>query len=972
MDQKKNTWSFYSVFLLLFCFFTSVSVFAQQKDVKGIVLDVNGEAVIGASVVAVGNSNIGVITDLDGNFHLRVPEGTKRLRFSYIGMRASEVDIPTNGVMKVILQDESIALKEVVAIGYGTARKKDLTGSVTNLSTRNFNKGVVTSVNQMIAGQVAGLVVTKPGGDPTSGETIRLRGTTSLLGGNSPLIVIDGVPGASMNIISPEDVESISVLKDASAAAIYGARSANGVIIITTKKGREGKASISYNGYFSIENIANNLNMLSAEEWRQYVKENNLTATDYGGDTEWHKEIFRTGYSQSHNLSLIGGSKACKYRAGITFLDQKGIMLNNDLQRFNANFSLEQKALNDKLTVNLSLNGTFEKWHDVPDGNIYTYAYNLNPTMPVFDESGDYMEEDGMLNYNPIAVLNQVISDKGRNFLQGRVAIDYKILPYLSFNVNGSLSKNNFLWGYYASKESRTGKTSGGIAKRSTSEDNQSLFESSLVFDKTLYNNHKLNAVLGYSFQEFFNEGFNAQNRDFVTDLFQYNNLGAGNNLLPSDVSSSKESNRLISMFGRLNYSYNSRYLMTATIRRDGSSKFGVNNRWGIFPSVSVAWRISEEHFMRKISFLEDLKLRMSYGITGNQEIPNYKTIATYGTGGYYFSNGNFYTQYTPNQNANPNLKWEQTSQFNIGLDFSLWNGQLRGCIEYYNKYTKNLLYDYPVPTPPYQYATMIANVGEVSNKGLEISLNTILMKNRNFQWEMGVNFARNLNVLETLSNDQFQRDVVYTGARTITGLEETSQILKPGLPIGTFYGAKYIGKDDNGIFQYEDISGDGKFVYADDRTDIGCAQPDFTLNMNHSFQYKQFSCSFLLRGVFGNDVLNGTSLYLSDVNRLPGGNILDVGLNKAKQKMVYSSYYIEDGSFVRLDNIQLAYNVKLGKKSLIDNLKINLTANNLFVITKYSGIDPEVAQDGLVFGIDARNYYPKTRSFSLGLHIDF
>lgn len=974
MNLKKNTWSYYSKFMavsvaLLLC---TIMVFAQQKDVKGTVLDTNGETVIGASVVVVGAPNVGTVTDLDGNFQLKVPVESKRLRFSYIGMRASEFNIPSNGVMKVMLQDESITLKEVVAVGYGTVRKKDLTGSVTNLSDKNFNKGVVTSVDQMVSGQVAGLVITKPGGDPTTGATMRLRGTTSLLGGNGPLVVIDGVPGASMNIISPEDVESISVLKDASAAAIYGARSANGIIIITTKKGREGAASISYNGYFSLENIANNLDMLSAEQWRSYVKENNLTATDYGGNTEWHKEIFRTGYSQSHNLSLTGGSKTSKYRAGITFLDQKGIILNNDLQRFNANFSLEQKALDDKLTVNLSLNGTFEKWHDVPDGNVYTYAYNLNPTMPIYDEDGNYKEENGMLNYNPVAILNQLVSDKSRNYLQGRLAADYKIFPFLSIGLNGSMSRNDFLWGYYAPSTSRPAEAAKGIAKRETSEDNQLLFEGNLTFDKTFAEKHKVNVVVGYSFQEFFNEGFSAQNRDFVTDLFTYNNLSAGNNLLPGDIASQKNSNRLISFYGRANYSYDSKYMLTATLRRDGSSKFGVNNRWGYFPSVSAAWRISQEKFMSSLNFIEDLKLRVSYGVTGNQDIPNYKTLAMYGTGGYYYSNGQFYTQYSPNQNANPNLKWEQTSQFNVGLDFHLWNGLLRGSIEYYNKYTKNLLYDYPVPTPPYQYGTMIANVGEVSNKGFEITLETTPVRTKNFQWDMSVNVARNKNMLETLSNDEFQRDIVYTGARTITGLEETSQVLKPGSPIGTFYGAKYIGKDENGIFQYADISKDGKYVYADDRTEIGCAQPDFTANMSHSFQYKNFFCSFLLRGVFGNDVLNGTALYLNDANRLPGSNILDSGLKIVKQPLVYSSYYIEDGSFVRLENIQLGYNFKLRPGSPVKNLKLTATANNLFIITKYSGIDPEVSQDGLVFGIDARNYYPKTRSFSLGLNVTF
>lgn len=800
---------------------------------------------------------------------------------------------------------------------------------------------------------------------------MRLRGTTSLLGGNAPLVVIDGVPGASMNIVAPQDIESISVLKDASAAAIYGARSANGVIIITTKKGKEGRAAISYDGYFGVEQIANNLDMLSADEWRQYVKENNLDAVDYGGNTAWHKEIFRTGYSQNHNLSLTGGSKETHYRASVNFLDQKGIVLKNDLQRINSSFSLEQTALNNKLTVRMNANTTLEKWHDIPDKTVYTYSYNLNPTIPIYDEDGGYKEVLGHAYYNPIAVLNQLTSEKKRNYFQGRVQADYKIIPSLTASINGSLSRDNYLDGFYAPRASKPGEAEKGRAKRSTSENTSDLLEANLTYDET-FGRHKVNAIVGYSYQDFSKESFSAQNRNFATDLFSYHNLGAGNKLQPDDVMSNKEANRLISFYGRATYSFHNKYTATATVRRDGSSRFGKNNRWGIFPSGSLAWRLSEETFMDNLSFVDDLKLRVSYGITGNQDIPNYRTMALYGTYGYYFSNGEFFTQYAPSQNPNPDLKWEQTAQLNIGLDYYLWGGKLRGSIEYYNKQTSNLLYDYPVPSPPYQFGSMIANVGKVSNKGVEIVIESTPIRNKNFTWDISFNFSKNKNRVESLSNDEFQREEVYTGAASISGLQETSQILKAGFPLGTFFGAKYIGQDENGIFQYADISDDGKFVYADDRTDIGCAQPDFTLNLTNSFAYKNFTLSFLLRGVFGNDVLNGSALYLNDINRMPGNNVLTSALGIAKQKLVYSSYYIEDGSFVRLDNLQLGYNFTLGEKSKVKKLRLYLTGNNLFVITKYKGIDPEVPQDGIVFGIDAQNYYPKTRSFTAGVNISF
>lgn len=955
----------------------SATMFAQTKEIRGTVTNVQGEPVAGAGVMVAELTNIGTVTDADGNFQFSLNESqaqqSKNLTVTCLGMKTLTVAIPlSGGPLSIVMENDSEFIEELVVIGYGTVRQKDLTGSVVNVSENNFNKGVVTSVTDMIAGQVAGLVVTKAGGDPTSGATMRLRGTTSLLGGNGPLVVIDGVPDASINLVSPDDVESVSVLKDASAAAIYGARSANGVIIITTKKGHEGKLSASYNGYFGVETVANNLDLLSADEWRAYVAENNITeAIDYGSSTEWHKEMLRLGTSQSHGISLTGGTKNTQYRAGLTYLNQEAIVMTNNLQRLNANFSLNQKAMKDRLNIQMSLMATYEDWKDMSfDGNLWSYAYNLNPTMPVYNEDGSWFQPYGYLQYNPISELSQVSMDKSRNYSHGRLALDYKFLPWLSAGVSGSLSRNSFISGYYTPKTAETGRASSGIANRTTNVNNMALLEANVTADKTFANAHHLNVILGYSWQKYISEDFAAGNSNFSTDAFTYNNLYAGMDLQPSDVSSSKSSSKLISFYGRANYDYKSRYLVTATLRRDGSSKFGKNNRWGLFPSMSVAWRISSEEFMRQAEWIDDLKIRASYGVTGNQDIGNYKTMAIYGASGFYYDSGDFYSQYAPTQNANPDLKWEQTAQLDLGIDFSFFNSRLRGAVEFYDKHTSNLLYNYPVPVPPYQYGTMMANVGEVSNRGVEFSVSGTPVMTKDFRWDAGINFAHNRNVLLTLSNEEFSRDKIYTGAWTITGLAETTQILESGKPLGTFYGAKYIGTDEDGIFQYEDVNGDGKYVYADDRTYIGCAQPDFTMNLTSRFSYRNFFLSFLLRGVFGNDVLNGTALYLSDIARLPGENVLDIALNKAPQSMVYSSYYIEDGSFLRMDNLQLGYDFKFKETSMVKGLRLTASANNLFIITKYSGIDPEVGQSGIVFGIDARNYYPKTRSFTIGLNI--
>lgn len=958
--------------------FITTIAFAQTINIKGTVTGSDDKPVIAASVMVKGLRNVGAITDAEGHYSLSLTQeqlaAGKSLEFACLGMKTVIVNLPKQSkTINVVLEDDAATLQDIVVIGYGAVRKKDLTGSVVNITEKQFNKGVVTSATDMIAGQVAGLVVTKAGGDPTTGATMRLRGTTSLLGGNGPLVVIDGVPGSSLNLVSPEDIASISVLKDASAAAIYGARSANGVIIITTKKGEEGKARVSYNGYYAVEKAARLLDMMTAKDWRKYVADNNIEAAiDYGADTDWQKTVMRLGSSQSHGVSLTGGTRQSQYRASLTYLNQEGVVKENDIQRLNADVNFVQRAIDDKLTVNFSLLANYEDYKDVAYlGDLWTYVYNLNPTMPVYNEDKTYFQPYLLGNYNPLSELEQVAMDKSRQYTQGRVAVDYKIMPWLSAGVSGSMSRNNFITGYYTPSTAESGRATHGLGNRTTDYSNMSLLEANLTFAHE-WGKHNVNAILGYSWQKYTDEGFNATNRDFITDLFTYNNLNAGNEILDTDIGSYKSSSKLISFYGRVNYDYAGRYLFTATLRRDGSSKFGANNRWGYFPSGSAAWRISSEEFMSGASsWLDDLKLRVSYGITGNQDIGNYKTMAIYGPWGYYYKDGEFRPQYAPTQNANPDLRWEKTAQFDVGLDYSFFNGRLRGTIEYYNKRTTDLLYDYTVPVPPHQYDSMLANVGETSNTGVEVTIGGTPVIAGDFRWDLNFNFAHNRNVLVSMSNEKFSRDKVYLGEYSITGIAETTMILEAGQPLGTFYGAKCVGVDEDGILLYEDVNGDGKFVYADDRTYIGCAQPDFTANLQSSFSYKNWYMSFLLRGVFGNDVVNGTSLVLGDITRAPGENVLRSALDRAPQSLIYSSYFIEDGSFVRLDNIQIGYDFKF-RSSLVKNLRLSLTANNLFILTKYTGIDPEVSQSGLVFGIDARNYYPKTRSVALGLNVTF
>lgn len=970
--------------ILLFVLCLSIGSFAlsthaqtqQGRTVKGVVSSNLGDVLPGATITVTG-TNTATMTDTDGQFSIQVPAGKNQLTISLIGTKSQTLAIGSNNELKVILEDTTINLEEIVAVGYGTMQKKDLSGSITNISEKDFNKGVVSSPEQLIKGQISGLVITQPGGDPTQEATMRLRGSTSLMGGNAPLVVIDGVPGASMNTIAAQDIESMSVLKDASAAAIYGARSANGVIIITTKKGKAGKSTISYNGYFGVENRSKHLDLLSASEWRQWVKDNppapgENAPKDYGASTDWQKEILQTGYSQNHNLSLTGGTTTSNYRASINYLDQKGVVLTSEMQRLNANIAFVQKALDDKLTITMNANGTIQDYVKVPE-LVFAMVAEVSPTMPVYKDDGDYYEIPGYLNYNPLAMLRQRESDNKLVQFQGRMQVDYNFLDMFTASVSGSSRRSNVLSGLYNPRASREGEDKKGVAIRETTTRYSNLFESTLTFDKTFDKIHKVNIIAGYSYQDFVSEYFKAQNHGFITDVFGYNNLAAGEDYkVDNGVASNKSKNKLISFYTRANYSLAGKYIATATIRRDGSTKFGKNHKWGTFPSASIAWRITEEDFMKSLSFADDLKLRVSYGITGNEGIDSYTSMFLYHKDGNYWDDGKFNGAYVPKQNANPDLKWEQTAQFDFGLDYYLFKGKLRGSIDYYVKTTSDLLYNYPVPVPPYQYGIMMANVGKVENKGIEISAETTIIDRKDLKWNLGINFAKNKNVLKEFSNDKFHLDYALLGRWSLNGLEEPPIILKPGTPIGTFSGAKYTGKDDKGIFQYEDVDKSGKFDFETDRTEIGCAQPDFTLNMTNSFEYKNFSLSFMFRGVFGNDIINSTKLYLDNVKRLNTANALNSSLDKTPQDLVLSSYYVEDGSFVRLEYLTLAYDFKLSPTSKIKNLRLSATANNLFVITDYSGLDPEINADGLLQGIDARNYYPKTRAFSIGLNVSF
>ncbi|WP_262326785.1 SusC/RagA family TonB-linked outer membrane protein [Carboxylicivirga litoralis] len=946
---------------------------AQQStiSVSGIINDETGQPLPGATVLVEGSA-IGTTTGMDGTFILDVPSPAT-LIVSFISYKSQNILINESTPLPLTIQmvSDMVSLDEavVVAVGYGTMRKSDLTGAISSVASDDLRQGVIASTEQVLQGKVAGLAVVQGSGDPASGAVMRLRGGTSIAAGNNPLVVVDGIPGVDINTIQPSEIESIDVLKDASSAAIYGSRGANGVIIITTNRENKGK-SIEYSGYVAMSQVARHLDLLSANQWRQYVRDNNVTnAIDYGGNTDWQEELEQTGISQSHTISFNNGGKDSGVRASLTYFENEGVVKTTRLDRLSSSISAYQYGLDGKLKLELGLNANQDEWKPL-DYRIFERSYNLSPVIPVTDENGNYTSVGGNIYENPVEIMNNRSVRNVRNRLLSYFKVELELLPGLKSSTNLSYefnsTKGNTYKPTYAVME---GQTENGYAQKTLGEYVNKQLETYLTYDKSI-ENHRFNAMAGYSYLNNVYEGFGAQRRGFDTDLFLYNNLAAGQDFRADDNYSYKGEATLISFFGRLNYSYAGRYMLTGTVRRDGSSRFGANNKWGTFPSASFAWRISEESFMDGTrGWLDNLKLRVGYGITGNQEgIGEYKSLEITGavsTDRYYDGvSDTWKSGFGTVQNANPDLKWEETAQINIGLDFSLLN-RINGTVEVYQKKTSDLLYTYPVPTTQYAHPYMLANVGDMTNKGIEFSLTGNVMTRGDFSWDANLNLSSNQQEIDKLSNDQFQTDgVIYSGSlHGLPGMSGMySQVIKEGYALGTFWGPQNHGLDE-----------DGKFINDEEDSDLGNMQPKLNLGFGMNFTYKNLDASFATYGMFGQKVLNATAMVMNDPSRLPAYNVPDDFLTSGiNDDPTYSSYWVEDASFFRLQSVTVGYTLPV-KKLGLSNARVYVTGENLFVITGYSGVDPEVSIDGLdAPGIDKFNYYPKPMTVSLGLNLSF
>ena len=994
--QNKREWLQRALFVVVLL--SSTLAFAQNK-VSGTVKDKTGEPIIGANVLEKGTTN-GVITDIDGNYTLNVNRG-KTLVFSFIGYQTQEVVVASNKV-DVVLAEDNEMLEEVVVIGYGSMSRKDVTSSITTVKADQLNKGVFSDAASMLQGKVAGLTVTTTG-DPNGSPSMTLRGASSLRSGAmSPYYVIDGIPGVDISLVAPDDIESIDVLRDATATAIYGSKAANGVIIVTTKKGKKDqeRVNVTYSGYVAFDNALKTLDMATAEDIRGYVKKNNLNYMyDGKGNTDWQDEVMQTALSHNHNLSINGGGKKTTYMASVNITKREGVVTGSKMNRANFRSLVSTKVLKDKLDLSAGVNSMFGKHVGVPMGDegasVLDAMNYFNPTLPVRQADGDWSHGDGSSNYNPLSLINEDRSQTEWKRSQIMAKATLNIIDGLTLNANYSYDNHQRTYSAYHSHKTQITDKYGnvtpdmnGVAQRSTYFGHGQTFEAYANFDKTFNDVHKVGLMAGYSWEETSNnDGFGVSVHNFFNDELGWNNLTyAGMIDGPQKVESGTiETIRNISFYGRVNYSYAGRYMFQATMRRDGSSVFGKDNRWGTFPSVSVAWNVTEENFMKNQNVLDVLKLRAGYGVSGNaMGFGAYSAVATYGSTGQY---DNGYVMLGATKLANPDLKWESTGMFNVGVDYGFLKGRLSGSIEFYVKKTKDLIWDYPVSPYLYPFGSIAANVGKITNKGIELSITAIPVQTKNFTWNTTLNISHNKNTVDKLSNAQYKTSTFSQGDPMVAGVSANgwTQRVMEGEPLGTFYTYEWAGVDADGVSVY--YTRDEKTGKRDggttrdpgykDRTITGCAQPDLNLGWNNSFTYKDFSLTAFFTGVFGNDVYNGLRAHYTAPDFFAGGkNVLKEFIYERDAKdtgsNIPSDRFIENGSYIRLQTLTLGYTFK-NFDGWINNLQLYATVNNVFTITDYKGLDPEVNLGGIDPGVDYRwKTYPHTRTFMLGAKINF
>ena len=982
--------------LVLFAALFSVSM---QAQITGTVLEATTDfPAIGASVIEVGTTN-GVITDFDGNFVLNVAPGTQ-IQISYVGFKTMTLEAKDG--MVVLLEEDTQVLQEVVAIGYGSQTKKEITGSVSSVKAEDFNQGVAANPMGLIQGKVAGLTIMKNGGDDPAQNNyqVQLRGVGSLSGSASPLYVIDGVPGGDLSSVLPSDIESIDVLKDGSAAAIYGTRANAGVILITTKRGsKDGKFHAEYNGSVNTAVMADAPRVLTAEEYRQYMVASGR-GTDMGASTNWMKEITRTPVSHTHNVSISGGTENFNFRASAGYRGLQGMVINSDFQEINARFAANQKTLNKRLELayDFSYTSIEKAWANYDNLN---QAIRANPTMPVYSDDpkfakyGGFYESDNFYSWNPVSDIKQTTNDAKNQVIMGSVRATLNIIDGLKFSTFYSIQNNHDWNGKYQKSTLRSVEGKGGVANQSYGAYTQQVVENTLNYINE-WNGHAFQAMLGQSYQTGLSQGFNAYNSDFPLDDLLYNNLGMGEGKKEgadtyANMGSYKYKDKLASFFARVMWNYDQRYFLNASVRLEGSSKFGpkanpILGQWGLFPSISGSWNIKGEDFMSDVEQLNELKLRIGYGVTGNMPGDHYLYLMKVAPGGdYLFSNGEFIQPWGPASNVNENLRWEEKHEYNLGIDFAAFKSRFSGSLDAYFRNTTDLLYEYSVPMPPYPFGSIWDNYGQIHNYGLELLLNGNLMETKDFKWDLGFNASWNNNKIVRITGDKYGEEGVETyvnagfvGGDGLTGVY--TMRLAEGQPIGNFYGFKSAGLDADGNMWY--YKKDGSLTKApkeDDKTYIGNAQPYLNFGLNTTLRYKEFDFALNFRGQIGGTYFNETRFFYEQTRGvenclLSAWNAKD-GTGAPYFTRVMSDYYLEDATYLKLNDLTIGYTPKLSEEfsKWVSYIRVYFTAQNVFTITGYKGHDPaSVNMSGLTPGYDGRSYYPTQRTFNLGLQFRF
>jgi TonB-linked SusC/RagA family outer membrane protein len=958
--------------------------------ITGKVTDTNGEAVIGANVVEKGTTN-GTVTDFDGIYSLDVSPSAV-LHFSYVGYNPQEVTVGNKTTIDIRLAENNQVLNEVVVIGYGTQRKGELTSAISSVKSESFLQGSVQDAAQLLQGKVAGLGIALNSGDPTATTQITLRGIGTLLSGDGPLVLVDGVPG-SLTTVAPEDIESIDVVKDGSAAAIYGTRGNNGVVFITTKKVRgETPLTIDVHAYMTTESIKKRLGMMDAAQYRELVAQGQPSAVDYGYDTDWLDEIMRTPLSYVTNVSLKGGTNKSTYIANVNYRSRQGIIKRSQNDVLTTRLEVNHNMWDNLLKINVNLIGREQYNHTFAYNStfrdeIYRNALAYNPTDRPRDDEGNWVERPFMYEYNnPLAMIYE--SDGKNKSTELRTFGSVTLTPIQSVQIKAlsSHSKYHKTLGYSETRKhiSTIRDNRNGYASKGSEFAQENLLEITTQYKKS-FGKHDLTGLAGYSYQKNIWENDRMENRDFPSDQYSWNNMGAGSALKRGEAEmwSYKSENVLIGAFARINYSYDARYMASASIRHEGSSKFGADNKWGNFPAFSAGWNIVNEEFMRDYNFLSNLKVRVGFGITGTVPTNPYESLSRLAIGDNFLANGVYTPTLKQASNANPDLRWEKKEEWNFGLDFGFLKERISGTIDVYKRTTKDLLWKYDVPMPPYLYSEMFANAGTIENKGLEIGLSIVPVLTNGFCWLTTVNYSTNKNKLVSLSNDKFQVESGYVedGYLGSTIKQYTHRIYEGG-KLGNFYGFKTIDIDEDGRWIIQGKDGEPKPIgdqQPDDKTAIGNGLPKHFLSWNNSLEYKSFDLNITMRGAFGYDILNFPRLNYDCPVSLAHGNVLSTAFDNRfgkrplsnLQELQYVSYFIENGGFWKIDNITLGYNIKLNNKYL-QRIRIYASGSNLITITGYSGIDPEVNFLGLQPGIDYRSRYPSTRTYTFGAMFTF